>query len=266
MGKTATKTRGTGTGQELVPVPFILQKKAISRNNIVVGDDPAQIRFLEQQLGLLAQQPNLKAQQVDRVTDDMLVGQEGLLYRVFATHRIDLSPEMRNKTGFWSAEPIVKGSAAINMMVKFAAGLLNFPEKKLTREAINIVGDRITRGRVWDVRSAIWQAAWLLTDEIQTTKRWSDPWEAPVRWLNDSINVNQRLHTLYKRLVGYSILLTRGPDAARKLGIKPHELQRYKDLQLDLTKVYHTICLLSQWKQGRMDAYVCALRISVVWQ
>jgi hypothetical protein len=244
---------------EFVPTPFILQKKTIPRNNIVVGEDAAQIRFLEQQLGV-------KAEQVDRVTDDMLVGREGVLYRVYASHRIDLSPEMRTKTGFWSAEPIVKGSAAINALVKFAATLLPYPEKKLTREIVNAVGDRLTRGRVQDVRGTIWEAVWLLSGEIQMPKRWRDPWESPTLWLDDSMNINQRLHTLYKRLVGYSVFLCKGSDAAKRLGAKPHELQRFKDMSLNPTKVYQTISLLSRWKQGRLLPYVCALQIAVVWQ
>ena len=73
--------RKVGVVQEFTPTPFILTKKTILRNNIGVGEDPAQIRFLEQQLGV-------EAEQVDRVTDDMLVGREGLLYRVYAAHRI----------------------------------------------------------------------------------------------------------------------------------------------------------------------------------
>lgn len=256
---TDTRNRGAGASQEFAPTLFILQKKTIPRNNIVVGEDSAQIRFLEQQL-------DLKAEPVDRITDDMLVGREGVLYRIYAAHRIDLSPEMRNKTGFWSAEPVVKGSAAINALVKFAATLLPYPEKKLTREIVNAVGDQITRGRVYDIRGAIWEAVWLLSGEIQMPKRWRDPWESPTLWLDDSMNLNQRLHTLYKRLVGYSVFLCKGSEAAKKLGAKPHELQRFKDMTLDPTKVYQTISLLSRWKQGRIAPYVCALQIAVVWQ
>jgi hypothetical protein len=35
---------------------------------------------------------NTKAQTVDRVTDDMLAGNEGLLYHVTMKHQVDLSP------------------------------------------------------------------------------------------------------------------------------------------------------------------------------
>jgi hypothetical protein len=254
----ADKNRGASLVQEFPPAVFVLNKK-VPGNNVVIGDDPAQVRFMEQRLGI-------KVQAVDRVTDDMLIGKDGLLYRVYAAHRIDLSPEMRNKTGLWAAEPVVKGSAAINALVKFAATLLPYPEKKLTREIVNAVGDQLTKNRVYDLRGTIWEAVWLLTGEIEPPKRWPDPWEAPVKWLDDSMNVNQRLHTLYKRLVGYSLLLCKGEDAARKFGIKPHEIQRYKTLTLDLTKARQTISLLSRWKQGRMQPYVCALQIAAVWQ
>jgi hypothetical protein len=245
--------------QDFAPTPFILGKRNIPRNNVVAGDDPAQIRFLEQQL-------DVKTQQVDRVTDDMLVGEEGVLFSVYASHRIDLSSEIRNKTGFWSAEPIVKRSAAINAIVRFAATLLPYAEKKLTREIVHAVGDRLTKNRIDDVRGAVWEAVWILSGEIETPKRWPEPWEAPVNWLDSSMNVDQRLYTLYKRLIGYTLFFCKGEDAARKFGAKPHEIQKYKSLTLDPTKAHKTISLLSRWKQGRLPPYVCAFQIAAVWQ
>lgn len=244
---------------DYAPAVCIVQKKTLPSNNIVIGDDAAQIRFLEQQLGV-------PAEEVDRVTDDMLLGKEGVLYRVFASHRIDLSPEMRNKTGFWAAEPIVKGSAAIHALVKFAATLLPYPEKKLTRETVNLVGDLLTTAKVYDVRGTLWEAVWILAGELPVKKPYPDPWEAPVKWLDASMNVTQRLHTLCKRLSGYAAYITKGTEAARALGVKPGELQRFKDLHLDPTKVYRTLVLLSRWKQGRMLPYVCAMQIAAVWQ
>jgi hypothetical protein len=245
--------------QDFAPTPFILGKRNIPRNNVVAGDDPAQIRFLEQQL-------DVKTQQVDRVTDDMFVGEEGVLFSVYASHRIDLSSEIRNKTGFWSAEPIVKRSAAINAIVRFAATLLPYAEKKLTREIVHAVGDQLTKNRIDDVRGAVWEAVWILSGEIETAKRWPEPWEAPVNWLDSSMNVGQRLYTLYKRLIGYTLFCCKGEDAARKFGAKPHEIQKYKSLTLDPTKAHKTISLLSRWKQGHLPPYVCALQIAAVWQ
>jgi hypothetical protein len=50
-------------------------------------------------------------------------------------HRVDLSPELRSRTGIWGADPIVKGSAAINTLLKFAATLLQ-EEKTINRISV----------------------------------------------------------------------------------------------------------------------------------
>lgn len=244
---------------EFAPAVFILTKKITARNHIVVGEDPAQVRFLEQQLGI-------EVEQVDRITDDMLVGREGMFLRVYAAHRIDLSPEMRNRTAFWSAEPIVKGSAAINALVKFAATLLPYPDKKLTREIVEIVGDHLTESRIYDVRGCLWEAVWLLAGDVQKRKVWRDPWNTPTQWLDSSMDIERRLSALYKKVVGYSTLVTKGADAARKLGVKPRQIQYFRELSLDPTRVYKTLALLSRWKQGRVPSYPCALQIAAIWQ
>jgi hypothetical protein len=222
MAATNTRPGGASLVQaDYAPAVFIVNKKVVPSNNIVIGSDPAQIRFLYQQLDILEED----VQQVDRVTDDMLLGKEGQLFRVFAAHRIDLSPEMRNKTGFWSAEPIVKGSAAINCIVKLATTLLPQPEKKLNRDLLNRIGDELTRKPVEDVRALIWRAVWLLEFPPEPFKHWQDPWEVSKAWLDGTMDPNKRLNALYKRLVGYSIYITKGEDAVKKLGFKPHHLQ-----------------------------------------
>lgn len=254
-----SKTRTAGASQEFTPAVFLLQKKASHPNHIVIGDDPAQLTFLSKELGI-------EIEKVDRVTDDMLVGQSGRLFHVFAGHRIDLSPEMRGKTGFWSAEPIVKGSAAINVIVKYAAAILPF-DGKLTREMLDIVGDQVAyKKKIVDVNVAIWEAVWILTGEIKRPDRWPEPWEQPIKWINpETMIVEKRLHTLYNKLIGYTTWLGKGTDAAKALGVKPNEIQKYKDLALDPTKVHQTITVLSQWKQGRWLPIICAGQICAIW-
>lgn len=261
MGQSESKTRTVGAAQEFTPAVFLLQKKASHPNNIVIGEDAAQLRLLSDEL-------DVEIERVDRVTDDMLVGQTGNLFHVFAGHRIDLSPEMRGKTGFWSAEPIVKGSAAINVIVKYAAAILPF-QGKLTREQMDIVGDGVLYGmkKIISVNAAIAEAMWLLTGEIKRPDRWPEPWEQPTRWVNpETMIIGKRLNVLYNRLVGYATWLGKGPDAAKALGIKPSEIQRYKDLALDPTKVHDTIKTLSQWKGGRWEDMICAGIICSIWQ
>lgn len=259
MGVSESKNRTAGTSQEFTPAVFLLQKKSAHRNHIVIGEDPAQLAFIAEEL-------ETPIEEVDRVTDDMLVGQSGHLYKVFAGHRIDLSPEMRSKTGFWSAEPITRGSAAINVIVKYAAAILPF-EGKLTREQVDIVGDQVVKNRIVDVRVAISESMWLLTGEIKRPERWPEPWEQPIKWVNsETMDVSYRLNTLHKRLIGYTTYLGKGPEAAKAIGVRPHELQKYKDLTLDLTKVYHTIKTISQWRQGKWaDEYICAGIICSIW-
>jgi hypothetical protein len=123
----------------------------------VVGDDRAQIRFLEQSLSTDANK--VEAVRVERVTDDMLAGYEGKLYHVSMKHKVDLSPELRGRTGVWAADPIVKGSAPINTLVKFAATLLPDRVKTLKRETIDRIGDDLTKKGVPEIRAAIWKAA-----------------------------------------------------------------------------------------------------------
>jgi hypothetical protein len=70
------------------------------------------------------------------------------------------------------------------------------------------------------------------------------------------MDVDLRLNTLYRLLVGYSLVVVKGEEAARKFGAKPSEIERYKGMQLDLTRVYDTISLLSRWRQGGMALHL----------
>jgi hypothetical protein len=79
------------------------------------------------------------------------------------------------------------------------------------------------------------------------------------------MNVDMRLHSLYNKLVGYANQSIFGDEATEKLGIKPSQRAHLKQLVLDPTKVYKSIALLSRWRQGRMQPYICALQISSIW-
>jgi hypothetical protein len=92
------RAEGVTVTSDLPPTLHILLKKTCPKNNIVVGDDRAQIRFLEQRLSIDAPE-KIEAVQVDRVTDDMLAGHEHKLYHVSLKHKVDLSPELRSRTG-----------------------------------------------------------------------------------------------------------------------------------------------------------------------
>jgi hypothetical protein len=253
-----SKIRTAGDSQESTPAVFLLQKKSSTPNHIVTGDDSAQLSFLSDEL-------NSPVEKVDRVTDDMLVGESGKLFHVYAAHRIDLSPEMRGKTSFWSAEPIIKGSAAIHVIVKYAAGILAY---KISRDEITIVSEAVARNlkTISSVNVAIWEAVWVLTGEVKKSPSWPEPWEQPIRWVTPDMVIGKRLNILYNKLVGYATFLGKGEPAAKAFGVKQEELQKYRDLVLDPTKVHDTLKTLSQWKSGRWNEAICAGIISSIWQ
>jgi hypothetical protein len=252
-----TSKWGTGKGPDPIPVPFILSRKNLRPYHIVVGTDEVQIRFLAQTL-------NTEVQRVDRATDDLLVGRENVLLHVYAAYRIDLSPEIRSKTAIWAANPIVKGSAAMNAIVRFAATL--FPDRKVTRDEIEIVGGLLSKYQFNDLRPMLWKAVWILSGQIVPPKLWLDPWESPTKWLDPTMNVKERLYTLYLKLRAHTYIHCFEPEAAEGCGVKPSEQQRLKSLILDPAKVYKTILLLSQWKEGVWNDWICALQISCVWE
>jgi hypothetical protein len=258
MRKDPDAKAGSAVVSGYAPAALILSRKAIPSNNVVVGTDPVQVRFLEQQLGI-------PATVVERVTDSLLAASKNCLYHVYAAHRVDLSPEMLGRTGMWSADPIGKGSATLHALVKLAISIVYPNSKGPDKLTIAQVEKLLDRQKIEDLRGLIWEAVWLLLGPVETPRRWLEPWESATKWLDPDDDVEKRLHVLYRQLIRYSIFVTRDEDAAKAAGLEPRDLQKYKDLSLDLNKVYQTILLLSSWRQMHTNPYICALRISVVW-
>lgn len=113
MGYESNKP-GLANTSEYLPTPFLLGHKHLAKNNILIGSDPAQIRFFEDFAGH-------ETTLVERITDESLLGKSGLLLRVHAAHQMDLSPDVKEKTGIWSADAITAGSAGANALVRQAA-------------------------------------------------------------------------------------------------------------------------------------------------
>ena len=224
---------------------------------MVVGVEPAQIRFLEQQL-------RTKAQRVERVNDDMLSGVTGELFQVYASHCVDLSPELRGRTALWSADPIGKGSSTVHAIVKLALTLVEY-RKPPTKDTIQLVESMLDKDKIEDICAVIWKAVWLLLSDPKPPKRWVEPWEAPGTWFVDVENPEQRLNGLLNLLSNYAYFVEYGEEAIKELKIPPKEAQKIRNLHLDPTSVYQTVTRLSQWQQGKWDIYVCALLISVAW-
>jgi len=246
---------GIGGVSEFPPVSGLLSKKNFPRHNILVGDDPVQIRFAEQVL-------DVKCEIVEHVKDEDLLVQHPTLHQVFISNSIDLSQEIRSKTGVWSLSPIVKGSASANAIIKAACEILGI---KLERSKLNRASDLLTKEPTNDVRASLWYAIWIISGDILDEELWKDPW-VNSNWLPKGTDPNYRLNSLYKDLVGHVFIRGNDEVAARRFGISPAKIKRLKNMSLDLNRVYESIFELSKWRQKRYDPYICALKISKIWE
>jgi hypothetical protein len=239
------------------PTTLAFSRKTLPKNNILIGDDPAQLRFMEQQL-------NKEITYVDEVTDEMLLGYEGLLVWVSAEHHIDISPDVKRHTGIWDAGPILKGSAGAHAIVRHAALILKITEK-LSRETMDFVATEITKHGLEDVRGALWLAVWALTGDTTPEPTWLEPWQDPIRWLSPGTDPAHRLMSLYRTLVGWGFLVTGEPRGLKQLRITPAHQAYLQTLKLDRDRVYESIKVISIWKIQRFDPHICTLRIASIW-
>lgn len=247
------------------PTPFAWQKKTLPKNNILIGEDPAQLRFLVQRLTPTSKSiDGPEAEPVERVTDAMLLGRTGLLYCVKAAHRIDLSPDVRSHTGIWEAGPIERASAAVNEIVRHAVAIID-PGAKLSRSTLNFVANELTKEPLADIRGSLWHAVWLLTGEFTPYVAWPEPWNDPVKWLPPEASVPLRLQTLYRTLVGWAFLATGEEIGVKQLSLEYQEIQQLKQLRLDTRRVYESIQQLSIWRNRHSDPILCALAIASIW-
>jgi hypothetical protein len=232
----------------------------------LIGDDPAQLRFLAQQLNpQLTDIESDPITAVEKVTDDMLLGREGLLLQVAADYRIDISPDVRSHTGIWNAGPILKGSAGANEIVRMAAAIIQ-PGSKIPRETMAFVAAEITKGGLQDIRGALWLAVWHLTGEVTPSVEWPNPWNDPVRWLPKGVDVTYRLNSLYKTLVAWGFVVTGELLGLKQLSLTPQQLEKLKTLKLDEQRVYDSIKCLSIWRNQHTEPMLCALSIAAIWR
>lgn len=81
----------------------------------------------------------------------------------------------------------------------------------------------------------------------------------------DATDPEYRLHALYRSLIAWGYIITNDKKTLRNLSISPSQQRFLSDLRLDRMRVFNSIKLLSAWKNGRMDTFICALRVSSVW-
>ena len=241
------------------PVPFLLSKTP-PRNNILVGDDALQIRFVEQLTGL-------KCETVERVCDEDLFGKDGVLIRLLTNNGLDLSAGMRAKTGVWGLAPITPGSVSANALVRAAAEFLKVKPKKEELDAMSRhIGRMFERDELSDLRVGLWETVWAFTAPLPPM-RWKEPWETSLfhEWVPPGVDLALRFGSLAKNLRAYILMKTGGDAEVKKMGISPHKMLQYKDLTINPDKVGESIRVLSRWKQFDQDPRIVALSLTKVW-
>ena len=280
QGKLRTGVRVSGPPS----TPLLLEKPNPKQCNILVGDDPAQIRFAEQYLSHLlfcvedCEEVNhykLRCTDCETVGDEMVLGKtEPSLLRVDREREIDLSSKVRADVGVWALAPITKGSDGANAIVRFAASILELERPK--REVVEKFGEAMVKmmstlsvhKEIEDIVSAIWAATWLLTGpEPPPFKPWPRPWNNYLAWFPRGTNPSYRLNSLYKELVVYVFAREGDEYAARKIGkFKPREFNKLKTLRLPIQQVFDSIAELSRWRMHKSDPYICALKVAKIWE
>ena len=245
---------------EYPPVTLLLLRKTPKKYNILVGDDPAQVRFAEQVLGM-------SCQLVEKVDDMVLLSGGPCLLHIATPKAADLSEAVRVATAFWSLGPMTRGSAGATALVRHAASLLAMEEPE--RGALRRLADRLAGDGIDDIRVAVWKAVWLLLGPVpEAYSRWPEPWEDYKGWLRKDIDPSYRLNTLLRDLAAYAFILSDEEESLRKAGLSlsPSRLKHLKGLTLDPRKVYDTVSEISAWKARKYDPYECAFRVATIWQ
>lgn len=239
------------------PTTPLMLLQSLKRVNILIGNDPSQIRFAEQILGVLCTSKEI-------VGEEDVLGQEGkLLYRVPSANSVELSPNTKSLVGIWSLDPIVKGSAGANALVKYAASLIN---AKIEKNTLQRYADLLLEEEIQDIRAAIWKAVWLLTGPVPgESTRWPDPWESLLGWLPSGLDPGYRLNSLYRFLAGFVFAKEDDKEAARKFGISESRFKVMRNLNLDLDKVEKSLQELSKWRLHKSNPLVSSLVISRIW-
>ena len=247
------------------PTTPLMLEKPIKRHNILVGDDALQIKFAEQILSA-KYQTKIECKSQEIVNDSHILGHEDpQLYRVDRLSQIDMSPHTKPKVGIWAMDFIEKGSAGANAIVREASRLIG--GTKPDRKTVEYISSEITK-HLYDIKSAIWYATWLLTGETPEKRKWLGPWESHISWLPRGEDVSYRLNTLYWELVEYVFAAENDEKGFKKTGrtFRPKEFKYLASLTLPKDRVIKSLTTLSSWREYRTDPYICALKISSIWQ
>lgn len=254
---------GVGLGD--YPTTPLLLERTPKKHNILIGNDRMQIRWAEQFLSM-AHDAKIKHQVVETVNDDMVHSEEPKLFVVERSSFIDLAPAVKARTGIWQMELIEPKTAGLNAIVRQGAKLMGIakPDKDEVQRVANAMDE------VFDIRAAIWHAAWLWSGTVpeKSSGRWLQPWENWLGWMPQGVDPRYRLNTLYWDLVRWVFASTGDERGFRRT--KGHwNAKRFTELAsltLPKDKVYNTLVELSIWKDRKYDPWVCALKVSKIWE
>jgi len=244
---------------EYPPVTMLLSRKTIKPFNILVGDDPFQVRFAEQALGM-------PCRAEEHVDDTMLLTGRPCLLCVTTGRVVDLSQAVRDKASFWTVGPIRRGSAAALAIVRHAASLVG---KEVGKEDARLAADELASEGIGDIMAAIWRAAWILLGPVpEERKRWPEPWEHSTRWLPPGVDPAYRLHTLFRDLTAYAFLAAGEEGSVKKAGLSlsPSKLRYLSGLRLDPARAAETVREVAAWRARKDSPWICALKVASVWR
>ena len=244
---------------EYPPATFLLTRKTFRPFNILVGDDPSQVRLAEQLLGM-------PCRAEEHVDDSMLLTGQPCLLCVTTGRVVDISQAVKDKTSFWTIGPIKRGSAAALAIVKHAASLLG---REVGKEDARLMADELASEGIGDIRVAIWRAAWMLLGPVpEERKRWPEPWEHSTKWLPPGVDPAYRLHTLFRDLSAYAFLAAGEEGSVKKAGLSlsPSKLKYLSGLRLDPARAAETVREIAAWRARKDSPWACAVRVASVWR
>jgi hypothetical protein len=254
------KTSGAAGGAIHHPVPYLFLKLPV-RQNVLIGDDPLQIRFVEQLL-------KCECVTIDSLTDDDILGVEDVLFRVRFEKSLELTPAVRSKIGMWSLQPVAPDSASANALVRVASKIIGEPLDEVRFNAIvKEIGRRFKKNFVRDLRVGLWETCDLILEGNTPTNKWKEPWDTadPMEWLPPGTNIDMRLGTLFKHLRAYVYLLSGVDEEAMDLKVLPSKIKYLQGLHLDPEKVYETLKALSRHRYFGADPRKVVLALVKIW-
>jgi len=251
---------------EFPAVPMILDLKEPGHAHVVVGGLQTHIDFLQEFLGGIT----VEVKEVPDLEDLQLMTRIGLpgtfIYLLPASKNVALAADTRKRIHIWSARGIKKHTAAVRILVKQAANILEVEEPE--KDLMDSVGDRVVDycGEEAPPQAMIWAATWILSAPGEPVpSAWDNPWVSP--WTYAKVeSIPQRLHTLYRDLVTYVYARIGDKQGIERMGASPSKVKWLAALNLNEDRVGRALTILSIWRAQPDDGYSTALKIGAAFR